>query len=50
MIQINRNDFIVLMTHDFDRDVAILSYLNSIKFQGYIGVLGPFKRRQKISS
>jgi len=46
--EINRNDFIVLMTHDFDRDVAILSYLNSIKFQGYIGVLGPLKRRQKI--
>ncbi len=45
---IKNNDAIVLMTHDFDRDVAILTYLNSIQFQGYIGVLGPLKRMQKI--
>lgn len=45
---IKNNDAIVLMTHDFDRDVAILIYLNSIQFQGYIGVLGPLKRMQKI--
>lgn len=45
---IKNNDAIVLMTHDFDRDVAILTHLNSIQFQGYIGVLGPLKRMQKI--
>lgn len=45
---IKNNDAIILMTHDFDRDVAILTYLNSINFQGYIGVLGPLKRKQKI--
>jgi xanthine/CO dehydrogenase XdhC/CoxF family maturation factor len=45
---IKKNDAVVLMTHDFDRDVAILTYLISIEFQGYIGVLGPLKRMQKI--
>ena len=46
--KINAHDAVVLMTHDFDRDVAILKYLNSIEFSGYIGVLGPLKRMNKI--
>jgi xanthine/CO dehydrogenase XdhC/CoxF family maturation factor len=36
------------MTHDFDRDVAILTHLISINFKGYVGILGPLKRMQKI--
>ena len=46
---IKNNDAIVLLTHDFDRDVTILNYLVSINFKGYVGVLGPLKRMQKIS-
>lgn len=42
------NDVIVLMTHDFDRDVTIIKHLISINFKGYIGILGPLKRLQKI--
>ncbi len=42
------NDVIVLMTHDFDRDVAIVKHLTSVNFKGYIGILGPLKRMQKI--
>ena len=42
------NDVIVLMTHDFDRDVAIVKHLTSVNFKGYIGILGPLKRKQKI--
>jgi len=46
---IKNNDAIVLMTHDFDRDVAILTHLISINFKGYVGILGPLKRMQKIT-
>ncbi len=42
------NDVIVLMTHDFDRDVTIVKHLTSVNFKGYIGILGPLKRMQKI--
>ena len=42
------NDVIVLMTHDFERDVSIVKHLISINFKGYIGILGPLKRMQKI--
>jgi xanthine/CO dehydrogenase XdhC/CoxF family maturation factor len=45
---IKNNDVIVLMTHDFDRDMAILTHLISIDFKGYVGILGPLKRMQKI--
>ena len=45
---IKNNDVIVLMTHDFDRDLAILTHLISIDFKGYVGILGPLKRMQKI--
>jgi len=45
---INDNDAIVLMTHDFDRGVAILTHLISINFKGYVGILGPLKRMHKI--
>ena len=45
---IKNNDAIVLMTHDFDRDVAILTHLIAINFKGYVGILGPLKRMQKI--
>jgi len=45
---LKNNDFIVLMTHDFDRDVAIVKHLTSVNFKGYIGILGPLKRMQKI--
>ena len=45
---IKNNDAIVLLTHDFDRDVAILTHLISINFKGYVGILGPLKRMQKI--
>ena len=44
----NNHDAVVLMTHDFDRDVTILKHLVSINFKGYIGVLGPLKRMNKI--
>lgn len=43
-----KNDSIVLMTHDFDRDLAILGDLIAQNFSGYIGVLGPLTRMQKI--
>jgi xanthine/CO dehydrogenase XdhC/CoxF family maturation factor len=46
---IKNNDAIVLMTHDFDRDVAILTHLISLNFKGYVGILGPLKRMQKIT-
>ena len=46
---IKNNDAIVLMTHDFDRDVAILTHLITINFKGYVGILGPLKRMQKIT-
>jgi len=46
--KLNNHDAVVLMTHDFDRDVLILKYLISIDFKGYIGVLGPSKRMNKI--
>jgi xanthine/CO dehydrogenase XdhC/CoxF family maturation factor len=45
---LKNNDVIVLMTHDFDRDVAIIKHLISINFKGYVGILGPLKRMQKI--
>lgn len=45
---LKNNDVIVLMTHDFDRDVAIIQHLISINFKGYVGILGPLKRMQKI--
>ncbi len=46
--ELKNNDVIVLMTHDFDRDVTIVNHLISINFKGYIGILGPLKRLQKI--
>ena len=46
--KLNNHDAVVLMTHDFERDVIILQYLISIEFKGYIGVLGPLKRMNKI--
>lgn len=48
VIPIHKNDTIVLMTHDFDRDVQIMSHLISINFTGYIGILGPLKRTDKL--
>jgi xanthine/CO dehydrogenase XdhC/CoxF family maturation factor len=48
VLAIKNNDAIVLMTHDFDRDVAILTHLIYINFKGYVGILGPLKRMHKI--
>lgn len=47
-IPLRDNDVIVLMTHDFERDLSIVKHLISINFIGYIGILGPLKRMQKI--
>lgn len=42
------SDFVVMMTHDFDRDVAFINqYLVGNTFQ-YVGILGPTKRFERL--
>ena len=45
---IKSSDFVVMMTHDFDRDVAFINqYLVGNTFQ-YVGILGPTKRFDRL--
>jgi xanthine/CO dehydrogenase XdhC/CoxF family maturation factor len=45
---INSSDYVVMMTHDFDRDVAFINqYLVGNTFQ-YVGILGPTKRFDRL--
>ena len=43
-----RGDQVVVMTHDFERDVQICEELNEFKGFGYWGILGPHKRMEKL--
>lgn len=45
------SDHVVLMTHDFDRDVRLLTDLISkISPNQYVGILGPHKRMDKLQN
>jgi len=45
---INSSDYVVMMTHDFDRDVEFINqYLVGNTFQ-YVGILGPTKRFDRL--
>jgi xanthine dehydrogenase accessory factor len=47
-LPIHSTDFIVFMTHDFDRDVEMTTKLYSSSPFAYWGILGPKKRMQKL--
>jgi xanthine/CO dehydrogenase XdhC/CoxF family maturation factor len=45
------SDFIVMMTHDLEKDVKILEKLLSAPIQpNYVGILGPKKRFEKLQN
>lgn len=44
-----KDDAVVLMTHDFDRDISVLTTNLHEKNIQYLGILGPAKRFEKIS-
>lgn len=46
-ISFNKLDSIVIMTHDFQKDQEILTYLTTLNLQ-YLGVLGSKKRIQRL--
>ncbi|CAM4258429.1 XdhC family protein [Cytophagaceae bacterium 50C-KIRBA] len=46
--QILPDDSLVMMTHDFDRDVFLMRKLSSLETFAYWGVLGPQKRMDKL--
>jgi len=46
--RISPSDFVVMMTHDFDRDVSFINqYIVGKNFQ-YVGILGPTKRFERL--
>ncbi|CAM3283079.1 XdhC family protein [Aquirufa ecclesiirivi] len=46
--QILPDDSLVMMTHDFDRDVFLMKKLSSWELVAYWGILGPQKRMDKL--
>src|SRR5699024_2908928 len=42
------HDSIIIMTHDFQKDQEILSYLKHLKTYVYVGVLGPRRRTKRL--
>jgi xanthine/CO dehydrogenase XdhC/CoxF family maturation factor len=46
--QILPDDAIVMMTHDFDRDVFLMKKLSSLEHFAFWGILGPQKRMDKL--
>lgn len=47
MIKLEQNDFIILMTHHFQKDKEILSFLLPNRYR-YLGILGPRARTEKL--
>jgi xanthine dehydrogenase accessory factor len=47
-LSVRNTDCLVLMTHDFDRDVAFLSNQYAINQWSYVGILGPNKRMDRL--
>lgn len=46
-LEVNENDFIVLMSHSFRKDKEIIQYLSSKELQ-YFGILGSLKRTKRL--
>jgi|SRR5690625_542825 len=46
--QMTKYDFIVIMTHDFQKDKQILNHFLPIRQIKYIGILGPKKRTRRL--
>ncbi len=47
-LPVRNTDCLVLMTHDFDRDVEFLSKYSDLQSWSYVGILGPTKRLERI--
>lgn len=47
-LPVRNTDCLVLMTHDFDRDVEFLSKQYAVDRWSYVGILGPNKRMDRI--
>lgn len=47
-LPVRNTDCLVLMTHDFDRDVEFLSNQYAVDRWSYVGILGPNKRMDRI--
>ena len=48
LLPLRSTDCLVLMTHDFDRDVAFLNKYSDLRSFSYVGILGPTKRLDRI--
>lgn len=48
LLPFRSTDCLVLMTHDFDRDVAFLNKYSDLRSFSYVGILGPTKRLDRI--
>ncbi len=48
LLPFHSTDCLVLMTHDFDRDVAFLKKYSDLRSFSYVGILGPTKRLDRI--
>ena len=48
LLPFHSTDCLVLMTHDFDRDVAFLNKYSDLRSFSYVGILGPTKRLDRI--
>lgn len=48
LLPFRSTDCLVLMTHDFDRDVAFLKKYSDLRSFSYVGILGPTKRLDRI--
>lgn len=47
-ITINMEDYVVIMTHDFQKDKEILQYILQNKPTRYLGILGPRRRTSRL--
>src|SRR5690625_267038 len=47
-IKMTKNDLVMMMTHDFQRDKQLLHHFLTIKHLKYIGILGPRKRTKRL--
>lgn len=46
-LSLNKNDYVIIMTHNFLRDKEILSYVTNQELY-YVGIMGSSKRTQKL--
>ncbi len=47
-VDMTKNDFIIIMTHDFQKDQQLLHHFMTFKQIKYLGILGPRKRTKRL--